>query len=159
MTWTSLYTDGAIKGIGKKEAKGGWAFVVVKDNNEIDFKFDGKDGAIAKYPVTNSTMEFYAMAQALIYIKEKLSGQKVAIYCDSEYVINSLLEWVPKWKKNGWRSYRGSAVKNVELIKFVYNKFVQLRDNVRIYHVKGHSGNKFNDRADELAKKGVLKLL
>jgi ribonuclease HI len=81
----------------------------------------------------------------------------VAIYTDSEYVRNGIMTWIHNWKRRGWRTADGKAVKNIELWQRL-DALVQQHD-VAWHWVKGHAGDPGNERADALANKGVDKAL
>ena len=76
------------------------------------------------------------------------------IYCDSQYVINSLTKWLPGWKRKNWRKGDGKPVLNVEIMKAL-DEALQGR-RVRFEWVKGHSGHPLNEEADRLANGAAL---
>jgi len=71
------------------------------------------------------------------------------VYCDSLYVINSVTQWMPGWKRKGWKKKDGKPVLNVELMKAL-DEALQGR-RVRFEWVKGHAGHPLNEEADRLA--------
>ncbi len=71
------------------------------------------------------------------------------VYCDSLYVINSITQWMPGWKRRGWKKKDGKPVLNVELMKAL-DAAMQGR-RVRFEWVKGHAGHPLNEEADRLA--------
>lgn len=82
------------------------------------------------------------------------SGQDLHIYCDSQYVINSVTKWMANWKRNGWRKRDRSPVLNVELMKALDAAMAaaeQAGRSIRFEWVKGHTGHVLNEKADELA--------
>jgi ribonuclease HI len=88
---------------------------------------------------------------------EALSALKqpshVAIYTDSEYVRNGITTWIHNWKQRGWRTADKKAVKNIELWQRL--DALASEHHVRWHWVRGHSGDPGNERADELANRGV----
>jgi len=95
-------------------------------------------------------MELTAAIQGLGALKRP---SDVVLYTDSEYVRRGITEWLPEWKKRGWRTSARKPVKNVDLWHEL--------DEVAADHaiewrwVKGHSGDPGNERADELANAGI----
>ena len=74
---------------------------------------------------------------------------KLRVYCDSQYVINSLTKWMPGWKKKGWKKSDGKPVLNRDLLEALDNALTG-RDYEFIW-VKGHAGHELNEKADSLA--------
>ena len=137
----TIYTDGACSG---NPGPGGWGAVIF-DEKEKQYNISGnvKD-------TTNNRMELMAPIMALKKIK---SMSNVMIFTDSTYVKNGITEWIKKWEKNGWKSSSKKPVKNKDLwIKL--NDLCQ-KNKVQWKWIKGHSNNKYNDLADELATRAV----
>ena len=139
------YTDGACK---VNPGVGGWGVVLVSLDGSKEFF-----GAEAR--TTNNKMELMAAIKA---IEEscKVYASSVLVYTDSQYVQKGITDWIKNWKKNGWKNYSGKPVKNIELWK-------QLDElcgmcNVSWQWVRGHNDNPGNERADELANKGISQL-
>lgn len=136
MKTVEIYTDGACLG---NPGPGGWAAVLIYNGHEKEI-FGGD------IETTNNRMELSAVIEALSILKEPCN---VNLYSDSKYVCNSLnLGWAKSWKANGWQRATGPAL-NVDL----WDKLLSLCEihNVNPIWVKGHSGNKYNERCDELA--------
>ena len=136
-----IYTDGACSG---NPGPGGWGAVIF-DEKEKQYNISGnvKD-------TTNNRMELMAPIMALKKIK---SMSNVMIFTDSTYVKNGITEWIKKWKKNGWKSSSKKPVKNKDLwIKL--NDLCQ-KNKVQWKWIKGHSNNKYNNLADELATEAI----
>ena len=74
---------------------------------------------------------------------------KLRVYCDSQYVINSLTKWMPGWKKKGWKKSDGKPVLNRDLLEAL-DQALTGRDYKFIW-VKGHAGHELNEKADSLA--------
>tara|TARA_A100001015_G_scaffold292408_1_gene367728 strand:+ start:310 stop:738 length:429 start_codon:yes stop_codon:yes gene_type:complete len=136
-----IYTDGACSG---NPGPGGWGAVIFdEENNQKNISGNEKN-------TTNNRMELLAAIMALKKIK---SNSDVVIYTDSIYVKNGILEWMTKWKKNGWKNASKKPVKNKDL----WIKLDELckKSSVSWKWVKGHSTNKYNNLADELATKAI----
>ena len=139
----NIYTDGACSG---NPGIGGWGVVIlIKDNKPIHL-FGGSE------QTTNNQMELTAAIEALKYFSNK---SELNIFTDSQYVKNGIESWINNWKKNGWKTSSKKQVKNKEL-------WIQLEEQIEKHNVKwqwvrGHTGNKNNEMADNLAKKFIQK--
>jgi|TARA_B110000211_G_scaffold196991_1_gene226284 ribonuclease HI len=136
-----IYTDGACSG---NPGPGGWGAIIFdNDNNQKNISGNERD-------TTNNRMELTAPIMALKKIK---INSEATIYTDSTYVKNGITEWIKKWEKNGWKSANKKPVKNKDL----WIKLDNLcKDNKIIWKwVKGHSNNKYNNLADELATQAI----
>jgi len=137
----TIYTDGACSG---NPGVGGWGVVIIEDNkNEI--LLNGGD----KY-TTNNKMELTAAIQALKTFENK---SKITLITDSKYVKDGIQSWVQNWKKNGWKTKAKKQVKNKEL--WIELDELIARHNITWEWVKGHSGNKHNEKADYLARRYI----
>ena len=133
----TIYTDGACSG---NPGSGGWGAVIFGEK-KIQENISGK-----VKDTTNNRMELMAPIMALKKIK---SNSNVTIFTDSTYVKNGITEWIKKWEKNGWKNSNKKSVKNKDLwIKL--NDLCQ-KNKVTWRWIRGHSGNKYNNLADELA--------
>ncbi len=102
---------------------------------------------------TNNMAELLAPCLGLEVLKERCNVQ---IMTDSAYTMNCITKWMGGWVRRGWRTSDGKPVKNVELIQRLHKACQQ--HNIEWVKVKGHSGLKYNDMADELACKASKKL-
>ena len=135
-----IFTDGACRG---NPGPGGWGVLILAESGAQEFYG-------AEEQTTNNRMELTAAIQGLTAVA---SGASVAIYTDSQYVKNGITSWIFNWKKNGWKTANKKPVANKDLwIKL--DKYVDFH-SVNWFWVKGHSGNHFNEIADELAVKAM----
>jgi len=135
-----IYADGACKG---NPGPGGWGVVLQVGGNEREL-FGGEP------LTTNNRMELTAVIRAL----EALEGpHQVEVYTDSQYVQKGISEWLPDWKRRGWRTADRKPVKNADL----WRELEQLAAVHRVswHWIRGHAGHAENERADELANRGV----
>ena len=101
---------------------------------------------------TNNRMEMMAAIKALEAIKPGFSGP-VVLFTDSTYLLKGITEWIHGWKKREWKKSDKKPVVNKDLWQRL-DALNQTRD-IRWEWVKGHAGDIGNERADELANKGV----
>lgn len=132
-----IYTDGACLG---NPGPGGWAALIRIGLEETELYGGEKN-------TTNNRMEMMAVIEGLSHIK---SDSKVSIYTDSKYVQKGMTEWIFAWKKRNWKTASNNPVKNTDLWRDLDD--AQRRHTVSWNWVKGHSGNKDNDRVDLLAR-------
>jgi ribonuclease HI len=135
-----VYTDGACKG---NPGPGGWGALLRWKGHEKEL-FGGE------LDTTNNRMELTAVIQALSALKSRC---EVAVYTDSVYVKDGITKWIHGWKQRGWRTADKKPVKNVELWQRL-EALAALHD-VQWHWVRGHDGDPGNERADELANRGV----
>lgn len=133
------YIDGACSG---NPGPGGWG-VFLQHNNSTK-EFFGWE-----LETTNNRMELIAAIKCLELLKRKC---KVIIYTDSIYVKNGIILWIHKWLQNNWRNSNKELVKNADLWHNLYK--LSLQHDIDWHWVKGHSHNKGNIKADELARQG-----
>jgi len=138
-----IYTDGACRG---NPGPGGWGVVLIAGNHRRTLH-----GGEAE--TTNNRMELTAAIEALNALKNK---QKVVLYTDSRYVMHGITEWMPNWKRRGWKTAARKPVKNRDLWQ-VLDEAIK-RHDIEWKWVKGHSGNDGNEAADALANRGIDEL-
>ena len=141
----TVYTDGACSG---NPGPGGWGAVLLFDCGEERRVSGGCK------ETTNNRMELTAVIEALVVLDGK---HDVCINTDSIYVKNGITSWIHTWKSNGWKTSSKSAVKNVDL--WMRLEELVLRHNMEWKWVKGHSGDKYNEEADVLARREVERQL
>jgi ribonuclease HI len=138
-----MFTDGACRG---NPGPGGWGVVLRYGRHEKELYGGEPD-------TTNNRMELMAAIKGL----ESLTrGCKVRVTTDSVYVRSGITEWLPNWKKRGWKTAAGKPVKNLDLWQRL-DQAAQAHD-VSWHWVKGHSGHAENERADALANCGIDEL-
>lgn len=140
-----VYTDGACSG---NPGPGGWgALMIARDGNKVVKERELCGG---EAHTTNNRMELLGAIHALEALERP---SKLTIITDSAYVKNGVTTWIHGWKRNGWRTSNKKPVKNVELWKRIDE--AQARHDVKWEWVKGHAGHPENERADELARRGM----
>ncbi|PIT20724.1 ribonuclease HI [Snodgrassella communis] len=140
MSEVTLYTDGACKG---NPGVGGWGAFLQSGRHSKEI-FGGEANT------TNNRMELTAVIQGLAALKRPCI---VNIYTDSQYVKNGMQEWIHNWKARGWKTASKQPVKNVELWQALDAEVN--KHQVHWHWIKGHAGNPGNEKADELANRGV----
>ncbi len=144
MSVVELYTDGACRG---NPGPGGWGALLRANGRERELS--GGDPA-----TTNNRMELMAAIEGLLALRRSC---EVDIYTDSEYLRRGITEWLPKWKASGWRTAARKPVKNADLWRRLDE--ATAGHQLRWHWVKGHSGHVDNERADQLANRGLDAIL
>ena len=142
----NIYTDGACKG---NPGPGGWGVHAVAADGSVLFEAFGGDKS-----TTNNKMELQGVLEALSRIP---AGSTLTIHTDSQYVMKGWNEWLPGWKRKGWRKADGKPVANVELWKLF--EPLMAKHKAAIAWVRGHNGDPGNERADVLSNMGVDSIL
>jgi ribonuclease HI len=135
-----IWTDGACKG---NPGPGGWGAWLKSGSHEKEL-FGGAP------ETTNNRMELTAVIEALASLKKRC---RVVLHTDSQYVQLGIQEWMKSWVRRGWKTADNKPVKNADL----WRRLAELaaRHDVHWRWVRGHSGVAGNERADELANRGV----
>jgi ribonuclease HI len=139
-----IHTDGACRG---NPGPGGWGAILRAAGGEKEI-WGGEP------TTTNNRMELMAAIRALEALKRPC---RVQAYTDSEYLRRGISEWLADWKRRGWRTADRKPVKNEDL----WRRLDDLvgRHQVSWHWVRGHAGNRDNERADELANRGLDEIL
>ncbi len=137
-----IFTDG---GCDPNPGVGGWGAV-------LSYKDRRKELSGGEYQSTNNRMELTAAIKALETLKRPCA---VVLHTDSEYLQKGITQWLPNWKRRGWKR-KGGAVKNEDLWRRL-DELIQEHD-VEWRWVKGHAGNAENERCDELANQAIQRL-
>ncbi len=135
-----IHTDGACLG---NPGPGGWAALLRYGGAEREIS--GSDPA-----TTNNRMELMAAIAALEALKSPCA---VVLHSDSKYVLQGISEWMPGWKRKGWKTAGGGAVKNQDLWQRLDAAAALHR--VQWQWVKGHAGHADNERVDQLARRAA----
>ena len=136
-----IFTDGACS---VNPGIGGWGVVILINDSDPIFL---KGGEIQ---TTNNRMELTATIKALKYFKEH---QLITLITDSKYVKDGIESWIANWKKNGWRTTSKKPVKNKELWVELDSQIA--KHNITWNWVKGHAGDRYNEKADFLARRFI----
>lgn len=131
------WTDGAC---AKNPGPGGWGVILVIDGTETELS-----GGEAS--TTNNRMEMLAVLAA---IEAAPAGRRLVLTTDSEYVKKGATQWVTGWKRRGWRTSAGAAVKNQDIWERI-DAAGRTHGKVEWRWVRGHNGDPMNERADRLA--------
>ena len=145
MTQLFAWTDGACSG---NPGPGGWGVLMrAMDGAQIVKERELSGG---EADTTNNRMELMAAISAL----ETLSRvSEITVVTDSTYVKNGVTQWIHGWKRNGWRTADKKPVKNADLWQRL--DAAQAHHTVHWQWIKGHAGHAENERADELARRGM----
>lgn len=136
-----IYTDG---GCNPNPGPGGWAAILLFPGQKPR-ELVGSEPA-----TTNNRMELRAALEAL----RALPGpHQVELYTDSNYLRQGIIDWLPRWIERGWRTAGRSEVKNQDLWQALAGQMA--RHRLAWHWVKGHAGNRWNERADDLARSAV----
>lgn len=138
MSEVEIYTDGACSG---NPGAGGWG--VVLRCNWVEKELSGGEA-----DTTNNRMELTAVIRALQALKKEC---RITLYTDSRYVMDGVMQWLPNWKVNGWRTAnKKTPVKNVDLWQELESLLE--KHQIKWVWVKGHNGHPENERVDKLAR-------
>jgi ribonuclease HI len=139
-----IFTDGACRG---NPGPGGWAALL---------RFGDTEKLVngAEPDTTNNRMELLAAIEGLAQLER---GTRVQLTTDSEYLRRGINDWVPRWKRNGWRTAAKKPVKNQDLWERL-DALAAIHD-IDWRWVKGHSGHPENERADRAANLAIDEML
>lgn len=138
-----IFTDGACSG---NPGPGGWGVLLRWRDHE-------KELCGGEAQSTNNRMELMAAIQGL----ESLTRpSKVRLVTDSTYVKDGITKWIHGWKRNGWKTAAKKPVKNEDLWRRLEAALGP--HDVEWHWVKGHDGHAENERADELARRGISEI-
>jgi ribonuclease HI len=143
MSKVVIYTDGACRG---NPGPGGWGVLLLTGDTE-------KELCGGEAETTNNRMELTAAIRAIAALNRRCN---VTIYSDSEYVRRGITEWIEQWKRRGWKTANRKPVKNEDLWRELDGAVAS--QDIEWRWVKGHSGDPGNERADELANRGIDEL-
>jgi ribonuclease HI len=136
----SIWTDGACSG---NPGPGGWGAVLTYDGHE-------KELCGGEALTTNNRMELMGAIGALEALSRPCG---IDLHTDSQYLRGGVTGWMKNWKRNGWRTADKKPVKNEDLWRRLDE--ATTRHDIAWKWVKGHAGDAMNERADELARRGM----
>jgi ribonuclease HI len=158
----NIFTDGSAFKNGEKDAIGGYA-IFFGDNDSRNFskKLSGK--------ITNNIAELKAILRGIkiLITTKKIENEIINIYSDSEYAIKSITIYAKSWEKNKWKKSDGKEIKNLNIIKQIYNLINNLNFKINFIHTRAHQKAPSkddpnyiiwygNNQADIMAKKAAL---
>ena len=157
-----LYVDGACRGNGQvADAPSGIGVVLlIPEKQPIYLK-----EKLNFNPNTNNKAEIFAVIRGLELLfeyyspfdKNEFVKDKLTIYSDSAYTINGITNWINSWRANNWMNSKKELVKNKELWEYLDKRihFFEQDFDIEFVKVKGHSGNKWNEKCDRLANEAM----
>lgn len=148
MAKVTIYTDG---GFSVLEQLGSWAFIAFLNNNE-DYTIE-RYALVEHIKQTSQVAEITAVLKSLLFCYIEISNQDITkaqkldieIYSDSQYCVNTINTWMEGWAKSDWQVDK----QNLDLWKQVYALKYKFK-TLKMYWVKGHAGNRLNERVDKL---------
>jgi ribonuclease HI len=140
----AVWTDGACSG---NPGPGGWGAILCYEGREKEL-LGGEE------LTTNNRMELLAAISALEALSRPCA---VDLHTDSQYLRGGVTGWINNWKRNGWRTADKKPVKNEDLWRRLDEAAAQ--HDIAWKWVKGHAGDTMNERADELARRGMRPFL
>lgn len=143
MKEVEIFTDGACRG---NPGPGGWG--VLLRYGKVERHLHGGEP-----DTTNNRMELRAAIEGLKALKERCA---VTLTTDSVYVRSGITQWLANWKQKNWKTAARKPVKNVDLWRLLDEQ--NERHDVQWHWVKGHSGHRENEIADQLANRGIDEL-
>ncbi len=141
-----IYCDGSSLG---NPGKGGWGVVAIDTIKNNIYEFGGREVL-----ATNNQMELEAAIFALKLIS-KSEGKEFEMRLDSKYVIQGATLWMKNWVKNNWKNSTKKEVLNKEKWQEILKLLSEIeikKQKINWVHVYGHTGEKWNERVDEIAK-------
>jgi ribonuclease HI len=138
--FVEIYSDGACRG---NPGPGGWGVLL---------RYDGREKELwgGEAATTNNRMELMAAIRALEALKRP---SRVKFYTDSLYVMKGISAWIGDWKRRGWRTADKKPVKNEDLWRRLDE--LAAKHDIEWHWVRGHAGHPENERADQLANRGI----
>jgi ribonuclease HI len=137
----TIHTDGACSG---NPGPGGWGAILQWGDHSRELK-----GGEAH--TTNKRMELMAAIVSLETLKRACT---IDLHTDSQYLRNGITQWIHSWKRNGWRTADKKPVKNADLWQRLDAALGHHK--IEWHWVRGHAGHDLNERADQLAREGLI---
>jgi ribonuclease HI len=143
-----IYTDGASRG---NPGPGGWGAVILVDGYAMEIAGSAKKA-------TNNQMELQAVLEVLSDSATRAHNGPIVVFSDSAYAVNGLNSWIWGWEKKGWITSAKTPVENKEIWVKLLALLKELGSKLTIAKIKGHGGELYNERCDELAVSAALGL-
>lgn len=143
MKTVEIFSDGACRG---NPGPGGWGVLLRYGKNERSL-------CGAEQDTTNNRMELTAALEGLKSLKEPC---RVILTTDSQYLRKGITEWIISWKAKGWKTSARQPVKNQDLWQAIDE--IAQQHNIEWHWVKGHTGHRENEIADQLANQAIDEL-
>ncbi|MEJ6399768.1 ribonuclease H family protein [Nicoliella lavandulae] len=153
----TVYTDGGSRNHGnykngqvKPTDKAAWAYLIEFSDDQ-----DAQSKAGSELGATNNRMEVMALRNALMALLDQgKANEAIQVISDSEYVLKSTKQWLPGWKRRGWKRSNGAPVLNQELWQQIDQLLPQFKD-LRLDWTKGHANNRGNQFVDKLLNQAM----
>ncbi|MDR3337475.1 MAG: ribonuclease HI [Treponema sp.] len=148
-----IYTDGGCSG---NPGPGGWAYIILRNQGGAA----PEEVLVEKYGgeknTTNNRMELKAALSALEMLpKLNFAPSRVVVHTDSQYVQKGMTQWLRNWKLKNWRTSDKQPVKNQDL--WIKLDELAARFPLEWKWVRGHAGNRYNERCDALTQKAIAR--
>ena len=117
----------------------------------IGWAWANHDGTFDSGAVASGTNQIAELMAVLEAITSHPGDEPLCIEADSQYAIKCASEWVHGWRRKGWRTANGKPVQNLALVQGIERAIAERPGPVTFVWVRGHQGDRFNERADELA--------
>lgn len=146
-----IYTDGGCSG-NKRDSNcpGGYAYVILDPAESV---LESGSGRVEN--TTNNRMEMLAVIEGLHALRKMLGRDAKLHSCvvvtDSKYVCENYVDYLPGWRRNGWKKANGKGVLNVDMWKRIDEVTPEFK-SFRFKWVKGHASNRFNEMVDGMAQ-------
>lgn len=145
-------------GIMENQPYGGGVIIVSTDGSclrnpggAVGWAWVNHQGPTASGGATSGTNQVAELTAVLEALRAHPGAEPMVIETDSQYAVNCATEWLPGWKRRGWKTASGSPVSNRELIVAIDRELSSRTGPVRFRWVRGHVGNHYNEMADRLA--------
>lgn len=140
-----MYTDGSSLG---NPGPGGWGALLVSAQRVLEL--GGREDAS-----TNNRMELYAVIASFEQLAELgVRDYEITVFADSKYVLDGITKWMGGWKQRGWTKADKKPVLNQDLWVRMddLKSFLEADNKLFFEHVYGHTGEKYNERVDDIAR-------
>jgi ribonuclease HI len=146
-----IYSDGACTANGRRGAQAAFGVAVFKNRKEVHSLSELLGN---REEHTNQRAELRGLWKAMEIAS--MSEEGADIHTDSQYAMDCLQEWAPRWASKGWKKADGFPVQNQDLLKPMWEIWKTRGTKIRLFHVRSHTGradahSRGNERADELA--------